>query len=120
MLGGLINQTISLPVISGSNPNLEEETADSYTVGAVIQPRYIPGLAISVDYYDITVKNVIVSLSAQQIVNNCYHSPSLSNPFCGLFSRWQGPGNGSVRPEVRARSRATRYPGGRELRRPQA
>jgi len=93
LLGNLQSITISLPVISGSNPDLKEETADSYTVGAVIQPRFIPGLALSVDYYDITVKNVIVSLGAQQIANNCYDSPDLNNIFCSLFERWQGPGN---------------------------
>jgi outer membrane receptor protein involved in Fe transport len=88
----LQNIAISLPVISGSNPNLTEETADSYTVGAVIQPRMIPGLAISVDYYDITVKDVIVSLGAQQIANNCYDAPDLNNVFCSLFQRHAGPG----------------------------
>ena len=93
LLSNLQNIAISLPVISGSNPNLTEETADSYTVGAVIQPRFIPGLAVSVDYYDITVKNVIVSLGAQQIANNCYDAPDLNNVFCTLFERWRGPGN---------------------------
>jgi len=82
----------SLPIISGSNPNLIEETSDSYTVGAVIQPRYIPGFSLSIDWYKIKVSNVIVSLSAQQIVNNCYDSASLSNVFCDLFDRWNGPG----------------------------
>jgi len=93
LLANLPAGTFSLPVVSGSNPNLKEETADSYTVGAVIQPRFIPGLAVSVDYYDITVKNVIVSLGAQQIADNCYDSPDLNNVFCSLFTRWQGPGN---------------------------
>ena len=84
----------SLPVLSGSNPDLQEETSDSYTVGAVIQPRFIPGLSVSVDWWDITVNNVIVSLTAQQIVNNCYDAPSLSNPFCPLFERYLGTGPG--------------------------
>ena len=38
------------------------------------------------------MSNVIVSLSAQQIVNNCYDSASLSNVFGDLFDRWNGPG----------------------------
>jgi outer membrane receptor protein involved in Fe transport len=84
----------SLPVLSGSNPNLTEETSDSYTVGAVIQPRFIPGLSVSVDWWDIKVNNVIVSLSAQQIVNNCYDAPTLDNPFCPLFERYLGTGPG--------------------------
>jgi outer membrane receptor protein involved in Fe transport len=78
----------SLEIVSGGNPNLKAEKSDSYTVGGYIQPRFLPGLAISSDYYDITVNNVIASIgTAQQIANLCYDSPSLSNPFCGLFQR---------------------------------
>jgi outer membrane receptor protein involved in Fe transport len=90
----------SLPVLSGSNPNLKEETSDSYTVGVVLQPRFVPGLSLSVDYFDITVKNVIVSLSAQTIANNCYDAPTLVNPFCGLFQRYRGPAGGGPFGEI--------------------
>ena len=83
----------SLPIVSGSNPNLIEETSDSWTFGAVFQPRFIPGLAISVDYYDITVNDIIATVGAQGIVNNCYDLPR-PNPFCGQFTRWNGPGVG--------------------------
>ncbi|HEY0628138.1 MAG TPA: TonB-dependent receptor, partial [Sphingomicrobium sp.] len=64
-----------------------EETADSYTIGAVIQPRWVPGLSLSVDWYKIKVSNVIVALGAQAIANNCYDQPSLNNVFCSLFER---------------------------------
>lgn len=77
----------SLEIVSGGNPNLTEETSDSYTAGVVVQPRWIPGLSISADYYDITVNNVISSVTAQQILNLCYDSPTLNNPFCPLFQR---------------------------------
>lgn len=83
----------SLEIVSGGNPNLREETSDSYTVGAVFTPSFIPGLSISTDYYDITIDNVITSVAAQQIVNLCYDSPTLSNPFCGSFQR-AGAGGG--------------------------
>jgi hypothetical protein len=63
-------------------------------LGVVAQPRFIPGLSLSVDYYDIKVDGVIVSLTAQAIVNACYDQPTLANPFCDLFSRWRGPGTG--------------------------
>ena len=96
LLGGLPNVTYSLPILSGSNPNLKPEVSYSLTLGGVVTPRWIPGLSVSVDYYDIKVKNVIVSLSAQQIVNNCYDAPSLSNPFCPLFTRFRGPGTGPL------------------------
>jgi outer membrane receptor protein involved in Fe transport len=84
----------SLQFRSGGNPFLSEESSDSYTLGAVIQPRFLPGFAITVDYYDITVNDVIASVSAQNIVNNCYDAASIDNQFCELFERFQGPGQG--------------------------
>ncbi len=77
----------SLGVISGSNPNLFEETSDSWTAGAVFTPSFLPGFSLTADYYHITVKNVIVTLSAQTIVNSCYDSPNRSSPLCNVFQR---------------------------------
>ena len=85
----------SLGIISGSNPNLEEEKSDSYTYGVAIQPRFVPGLSLSVDYYNITVNNVIVSLAAQTIVNACYDTPDLASPLCSGFSRNLGGSAGA-------------------------
>ena len=77
----------SLPFQSGGNPDLRAEKSDSYTVGAVIQPRFLPGFSASVDYYDITVNNVITALSAQSILNACYDQADINNQFCGQFQR---------------------------------
>ncbi|UVO52319.1 TonB-dependent receptor [Sphingomonas sp. SUN019] len=88
----------SLDIISGGNPDLREEKSDSYTAGVVVQPRFIPGLSISADYFDITVDNVITSVSAQQIANLCYDSATLDNPFCGLFQR--AGASGGARGEI--------------------
>lgn len=87
----------SLEIQSGSNPDLQAETSDSWTIGAVIQPRFIPGLSITVDYYNITVNQVIGSVAAQAIVNSCYDQPDLNNQFCTLFTRYRGatPGPGA-------------------------
>jgi outer membrane receptor protein involved in Fe transport len=84
----------SLGIVSGSNANLKAEEADSYTLGAVIQPRAVPGLSVTIDYYNIHVNNVIVSLTAQTIVNACYDSPGLSSPLCNVFQRNLGTTNG--------------------------
>ena len=96
LLGNLTNIVQSLPIVSGSNPNLDVEKSDSYTIGAVIQPRFIPGLSLSIDYFDITVKGVIANVSPQVIVNQCYDSPTLENIFCGQFTRFRGPGTGPL------------------------
>jgi outer membrane receptor protein involved in Fe transport len=79
--------TSSLEIISGGNPNLKSEKGKSLTIGGVLQPRIIPGLSISVDYYDLTVDDVITSVTAQNILNQCYDAATLNNPFCTLFQR---------------------------------
>ena len=78
--------TESLQTVSGGNPLLREEKSDNYTVGGVYTPSYVPGLSLSVDYYDITVNNVISSIDAQTILNKCYDG-SQGNSFCDLFQR---------------------------------
>jgi outer membrane receptor protein involved in Fe transport len=83
----------SLAFQSGGNPNLKEETSDSYTVGGVLQPRFLPGFSLSVDYYDITVNDVITSLSAQSVLNACYDQVDINNQFCAQFQR-AGAGGG--------------------------
>lgn len=95
----LLTDTIySLPIVSGSNPNLTEETSDSWTFGFVLQPRWVRGMSLSVDYYNIVVDGIITALTPQQIVNSCYDSASLNNVFCGQFSRnlTAGPVNGDA------------------------
>jgi outer membrane receptor protein involved in Fe transport len=93
LLGSVRNGTFSLGVLSGSNPNLVPEVSHSLTLGGVLTPRFLPGFSLSADYYNIQVKGVIVSVSAQTIVNNCYDLPA-GNVFCGFFTRWLGPGSG--------------------------
>ena len=85
--------TSSIEILSGGNPDLKEEKSKSWTIGAVATPTFIPGLTLSVDYYNITVDNVITAPSAQQIMNACYDAPDINNPFCGLFTR-NGAGEG--------------------------
>jgi outer membrane receptor protein involved in Fe transport len=73
---------------NGANSQLNAETSNSLTVGAVFQPRAVPGFVVSVDYYRIDVKNVIFSLAPQTIINQCYDNPNgISNPFCGAVFR---------------------------------
>jgi iron complex outermembrane receptor protein len=72
---------------SGGNPNLQEETATTFTVGTVVQPRFIPGLTLSADYYSIKIRNAISAVTAQDIVNTCYDNTTFPNQFCSLFQR---------------------------------
>lgn len=74
-------------IVTGGNPNLKEEASKSLTLGLVLTPRFIPGLTLSLDYYDITIDDVISAPTAQAIANACYDAPDLDNQFCDLFAR---------------------------------
>jgi outer membrane receptor protein involved in Fe transport len=59
----------------GGNPNLQEEVSDTYTAGVILAPRFLPGLHITVDYFNIKVDNVVTSLGGGVggILNLCYN-----------------------------------------------
>jgi len=71
---------------TGGNPNLQNETANSWTLGGVLQPQQLRGLQISADYVNIDIRNEIASLSLTDLMSACYDS-SLSSPFCSTFTR---------------------------------
>lgn len=83
----------SLETKSGGNPDLKAEHSNSWTIGGILEPRWAPGLSLSVDYWNIKVPNVIASVSAQDVADLCYDLPSLNNQFCDLFER-AGAGGG--------------------------
>ena len=64
---------VSTPVLGlrSGNPNLKPEKADTLTVGAVYRPSFLPGVGISVDYYNIDLKDAIQQLTNQQTADFC-------------------------------------------------
>ncbi len=74
----------------GGNPDLQEEVADTFTAGVVLRPSFIPGLNITVDYYDIEIDNAIFAAGGgvNNILNLCYNViQDASSSVCGLVSR---------------------------------
>lgn len=84
-------QTVA-PITQGSNPNLQPEKANTFTVGAVIQPRggFLGRFRASVDYYRIEIKDAISTLGQQNIVTRCFQGDPLS---CSLVTR---DGSGAI------------------------
>jgi iron complex outermembrane recepter protein len=74
------------------NPLLQPESADTWTFGFVLTPEAIPGLSLSLDYYNIEIEDAIQSYTAQRIVDNCYDLPR-PNQFCDLIERGTVGGN---------------------------
>jgi hypothetical protein len=77
----------TVPVTISGNRGLTNEKANSGTVGAIVQPRFMPGFNLAVDWINIKLKNAIVSLGGDDILNACYDSPNYPNSFCGLVDR---------------------------------
>lgn len=69
------------------NPNLQAETSESQTFGVVFTPRFLEGLTLTVDYWDISIENAISTVTQDDIVATCYDSASLDNQYCRLFTR---------------------------------
>jgi outer membrane receptor protein involved in Fe transport len=77
-------------VIRGSNPNLKPEKADSFTAGIVLAPQGGGALSrarLSVDYYNITVKDAIGQLGAQTLAERCFRG---ATELCPLITRDAG------------------------------
>jgi len=72
---------------TGGNENLEKETVDTYTIGAVLTPNFLPGLSITGDYYLINVDNAIQALAAQQVVDACFDLVDINSPACQAIVR---------------------------------
>ena len=58
--------------VIGGNPDLTAETAATGTIGVVVEPPRLKGLAISADYWHIAIDNAIETLGVQTIFANCY------------------------------------------------
>lgn len=68
--------------------DLGPERGETFTLGFVAQPEFIPGLALTADYWSIVVTDFITSLDVQsQVLDQCFDSPNLSDPICSTFSR---------------------------------
>jgi len=74
------------------NENLNEETADTYTLGVVLNPRFLERLTISVDWYDIKINDAINAALPQNAADLCVDLPTLDNQYCPLISREAGTG----------------------------
>lgn len=81
-----------------TNPAIKPEKADTFTVGAVFSPRdYVPGLTLSVDYYNIVINNAITFATPGDLINACFGTvtaASATSAACTVIRR--NPENGGL------------------------
>jgi outer membrane receptor protein involved in Fe transport len=70
-------QTYTTFNLTGGNPDLEAEEADTTVLGFVYQPSWLEGLSLSLDRYDVELSSAIASFTEQQTVDECNRTGAL-------------------------------------------
>jgi outer membrane receptor protein involved in Fe transport len=73
--GGPPTQTTtaqSFTIVSGGNPEIRPEVGDTFTVGLIYRPNWLPGFDISVDWLRVKLADAIEAYTVQTIVDKCY------------------------------------------------
>jgi outer membrane receptor protein involved in Fe transport len=66
--------------LSGGNPDLNPEVANTWTAGAVLTPRkFLPGFTATLDFYDVRINGTIGSLGSNDIQRTCANTGALCN-----------------------------------------
>jgi outer membrane receptor protein involved in Fe transport len=75
---------VNVTTFSGGNPAVRPEKADTFTAGTVFQPKWTPGLQLSVDAYQIKIQDAIGQIGTQNVVNQCFQGAA---DLCSLVTR---------------------------------
>tara|TARA_R110002167_G_scaffold147613_3_gene340326 strand:- start:3834 stop:6731 length:2898 start_codon:yes stop_codon:yes gene_type:complete len=59
------------------NPDVQPEIGDTTGIGFVYQPSWMPGLAMSVDYYNIEISDAILTIGGQEVVDRCFEGDAI-------------------------------------------
>jgi outer membrane receptor protein involved in Fe transport len=72
-------QSARLPVQTVGNPTLKPEIADTFSAGGTFQGThgFLSGARLSIDYFDIRVKNVIATVAPTDILTRCFQGNQL-------------------------------------------
>jgi iron complex outermembrane receptor protein len=85
------------------NPNLENEEAESWSVGFVYQPTAFPRVRMAVDWADVDLTGVIAPVGPTEQAKFCYDSASFPNDLCEGFRRYTAADIAALPPTFPAR-----------------
>lgn len=74
-------------VTSGGNPDLRNEVADTTTYGFILQPRFAPGLTLSVDRVEIDLTDGLSAFTPEDFAATCYDNSPQPADACSTFRR---------------------------------
>src|SRR3546814_5424727 len=70
-----------------SNEGREPESSKTWTIGAVFEPEFVPGLSLTADWFNIDIKDAIRAIPGSTKLAVCYNTPNLAHEFCDDFTR---------------------------------
>ncbi len=75
-------------VFTGGNTALKAEKSDTFTVGFVASPAFIPDFTLTLDYYNIKINNAIDQVPPSVTANQCYVVDKIAtSPSCASIVR---------------------------------
>lgn len=93
--------------ITSSNPNLSPEDSRSFSGGVVYTPKYVSGLTLSVDLWDIERRGVVTAPTTQEVLNRFVNNQLLpgetvildqsGNAINAVFDTFQNAGRQNAR-----------------------
>ncbi len=90
-IGSITNPTAAQAnITNGGNLNLQPEKANTWTLGVVWQPDFLPRFSMSVDYYNIKINDVLAAPLPGDIINSCFGNitaASAADPACTIIRR---------------------------------
>jgi len=94
---GFQQANTQITTFTGGNKNLQPETSDNYTIGAVYNASWAEGVAATarlngeVTYYNVKVKGAIQAEDIQALLDACLTTGGGTNPaLCSPFTRMPG------------------------------
>ncbi|MGI4879157.1 MAG: TonB-dependent receptor domain-containing protein, partial [Janthinobacterium lividum] len=90
-IGSILNGTAGqINETSGGNLNVKPETANTYTLGVVFQPKFFSGFSTTVDFYHIKVSGAISQPTPGDVINACFGNitaASATSTACTIIRR---------------------------------
>lgn len=81
-----LSDTQSIEGRERGNPNVEEEEAETWTVGVVLTPAFMPNFTASIDWFQIEIDDAITLIPRQTAIDECAFSGGTSQ-YCELVTR---------------------------------
>ena len=81
---GFQSSVVQIPTLYGGNANVEPETSESYTLGAILNP--MDSLTLTVDYWKIEIENAIGIVGTTDTIAFCVDNADPE--FCGRVERY--------------------------------